>query len=942
MPVARTSPTRQDNQFTLSYYQSSLADQPYMVDQETEQLDELNSSHGVDSSPLPSFANGTRTPKDDDLGSTTSGTARHRRKHMITENGAHNRRAAIVPLEVNALKEQGHLPSSAAGIVSTLPLRSRGLVVEAQLANSALVVPPDTSPVHLHDIPFSSLTPSSPSPVSPTTPSVVRSPSSSSQAEYSRKARTTSHTKSSSRDIGIVGTRRDSPRELATVSVDTPSELKPPIFQTPALRSSSPHIFVTTDTGDSDSSAQHIQSNVSYAPPSAMSASVEPMHSVSPLINGLTGYTQPHSIPPLVTSSSRHQGISTPEQGQVSPSSACSMSSTPSSYLHYQPGIHSKAGPLPPPPRAMFDIDFNAPPPPRPPRLRSPSPLTAKRSPRESTTPTSVTLRLTSKTSVTSIHHKLQISSTPPSSNESSSSDSSVYSPEPEPVPTSTDVAVNHTREGAFPPSTILVAPPERQQSLTEISVKLVAELPSKDQLPDLPKASPDASPSVVTQQMDDDRDPTTAQPPELRRERSWVSSLNESSSVSSENGRRAFEDARPDLPQESNGSCPSIREFPPEDGLSSSPRRGVLTSLKRYSSLPRTPSRSPRSPRMSIFTRSSSPESPSRPRIRARSPDAMQFKDVLSKKTSLERAIGYANKINELYMYDCGLGDWVVSMKEKGISRTRLVSPIPEQSDSLLVPRARHTSRASISSEMTFPLRGDAYIATDLSQRDIDTLPSPNAPPSALPYPALAGVQPTINFRHSTMMGSPLSYGAPLSTAGTKATGGFFASLGRNSSTRKDSITHANSIKPSTSHARLTKPPPATAAPNPRPVQITSAPSVPGGPRALPSRMQRSRTLMLAPSSPSSESTSPSPPIRRRSNTLKRPSFFGRSPGPSPDLEAKSASTEFTQQVEKLAELLPHADKDVLSGYLRRAGQDILAIGQYLEDEKNGSLRRD
>ena len=44
-----------------------------------------------------------------------------------------------------------------------------------------------------------------------------------------------------------------------------------------------------------------------------------------------------------------------------------------------------------------------------------------------------------------------------------------------------------------------------------------------------------------------------------------------------------------------------------------------------------------------------------------------MQFKDVLAKKTSLERAIGYANKINELYMYDCGLGDWVVSMKDKG-----------------------------------------------------------------------------------------------------------------------------------------------------------------------------------------------------------------------------------------------------------------------------------
>ena len=50
----------------------------------------------------------------------------------------------------------------------------------------------------------------------------------------------------------------------------------------------------------------------------------------------------------------------------------------------------------------------------------------------------------------------------------------------------------------------------------------------------------------------------------------------------------------------------------------------------------------------------------------------------------------------------------------------------------------------------------------------------------------------------------------------------------------------------------------------------------------------------------------------------------------------------EFDRQVARLADLLPHADRDILAGYLRRAGQDMLAIGQYLEDEKNGSLRRE
>jgi hypothetical protein len=98
----------------------------------------------------------------------------------------------------------------------------------------------------------------------------------------------------------------------------------------------------------------------------------------------------------------------------------------------------------------------------------------------------------------------------------------------------------------------------------------------------------------------------------------------------------------------------------------------------------------------------------------------------------------------------------------------------------------------------------------------------------------------------------------------------------------------------------------------------------------------------MLAPSSPpkDSETASPSAPMRRRSNTLKRPSFFGRSAGPAPEPEPL-ASAEFARQVEKLSDLLPHADKGVLAGYLRRAGQDIRAIGQYLEDEKNGSIRR-
>ena len=44
-----------------------------------------------------------------------------------------------------------------------------------------------------------------------------------------------------------------------------------------------------------------------------------------------------------------------------------------------------------------------------------------------------------------------------------------------------------------------------------------------------------------------------------------------------------------------------------------------------------------------------------------------MRCRDVVSQKTSLERAQGYARKINELAMYDCGLSDWLIAVKERG-----------------------------------------------------------------------------------------------------------------------------------------------------------------------------------------------------------------------------------------------------------------------------------
>jgi predicted transcriptional regulator len=77
-----------------------------------------------------------------------------------------------------------------------------------------------------------------------------------------------------------------------------------------------------------------------------------------------------------------------------------------------------------------------------------------------------------------------------------------------------------------------------------------------------------------------------------------------------------------------------------------------------------------------------------------------------------------------------------------------------------------------------------------------------------------------------------------------------------------------------------------------------------------------------------------------------RRASLFGgrrRSPGNGSDsADSIEEDPEFKEQVDKLADLLPQAERAVLARYLRRAGSDLNAIGQYLEDEKNGTLQMD
>ena len=235
------------------------------------------------------------------------------------------------------------------------------------------------------------------------------------------------------------------------------------------------------------------------------------------------------------------------------------------------------------------------------------------------------------------------------------------------------------------------------------------------------------------------------------------------------------------------------------------------------------------------------------------------------------------------------------------------------------------------MASEITFPRRADTTTATDLlayrSQADTDV---PKGPPP-LPYPSLAQPSPLIPTRvaASTSNSSSSSARTMASPTSMKSPAGFFSSLGRKASMKSQRGAQPN-LLPSN---RLQKNPVKTTS-SPRHVNPTISPSIPGGPRAAPNRASRSQTIILPPA--------PAPGNNRASSINRRPSLFSapRQSGGDEVSEVNEDDPEFISQVTKLSDLLPQAEKSVLAGYLRRAGSDLNAIGQYLEDEMNGKLR--
>ncbi|PIL36722.1 hypothetical protein GSI_00411 [Ganoderma sinense ZZ0214-1] len=1032
----------------------------------------------------------SRTSAGSDMQSA-GGTARHsRRTSTPSEGGADRRRLAIVemdpnssvaPLSIGRKRSKGVEGEGKSVISSSMPggrsgsdgmgsspgtgtlFSRRGL----HIGGLALVAPPDASPKTYTD-----LTPPSTAPVStagtgpPPHVFVPTHTRSASEAAPAASPRSRLHHKSS-RDVGIVGSLTSASTASESLSPASPAfsddyhiyaqneGLGIPLFQTPAKSRPSSPGGTTPELSDASTGSTAFQSphqRLLSTPIFGMEDGIvtpaigegkdisQPV--VGPVIVGLSPtMLQSHSARRMATNVSAatrgSPSVQTKAPARPSPSSHASSSST-SPYLLYQPGVHATAGPLPPPPRSIFDRDSTTTSaPPRPPRFHTPLPNNARRDidaiKEALQLPQSVSAKLAARTPPEA--DKRLSGESPPchpdTTQDTRCSEESAYTEESDPSVKLVASKPVHIREGAFPPSKIMAIPPGKPFARTSPS-----PIPEESHRPGSPR--PDTRPAVVVEQEEpeQERESGTRRPAmELRRESSWVSLSQELALCnSSSNGKASKLPAIPVSRSPSSISAAStsssVSHLPslppksirggsddekPSSSLAPSAFK-VITNLKRFSSLPRTPSRSSRSSKCSTSPspdprRSLSPPRPpshddqhppvhveSPPRLRMVPkvkyshawPPAMSAADIVILRSPRERAKGYAMKINELSTYDCGLREWLASQGRNPVSHLRTQSqrsatqqamhPLPVEFGGM-PPGMRHGAQGSLASDMTFPIRSDAYTATDLSTRPTDTLPS--SPPAILPYPSLAQVQlQRAPARSSTLILSPTKT-LQIPLPGTKGSGtGFFASLGRKTSIRKEkgsllsgpqSPTKVLSKhRPQAIASSFSQPTPARP-----PVQL-APPSIPGGPRAAPGYIKRAKTYSVGPGVPSVSPTpspprvTPSPPqtaipqlsvptsnnngSKRQSIVMaRRPSIFGRSrqghtsvtPANTNHVHSAHpgvthADPNFERQVNKLADLLPNADRSVLAGYLRRAGEDILAIGQYLEDEKSGTLRRD
>ncbi|GAA5854966.1 hypothetical protein JCM8547_002325 [Rhodosporidiobolus lusitaniae] len=314
--------------------------------------------------------------------------------------------------------------------------------------------------------------------------------------------------------------------------------------------------------------------------------------------------------------------------------------------------------------------------------------------------------------------------------------------------------------------------------------------------------------------------------------------------------------------------------------------------------------------------------------------PTAIQAsKELKSARTPRERARIYAEKINELGRERSRLEEWIGSVRDTRTGVRRSSVPSSPMASSKLSRAARQDS-----STATFAPRADSYRAKEITSHSFGPR---DLVPSSAPYPGVIG-----------LAASKYSLGSQ----GSSSSGGgkFFGlgrgSLGRRTSKRDHPTPHHTSSSLSSASSTIGK------GSISGPITLTSAPSTVSS--------ATSRSLLSGPRMPN-----PTPPSRHRASFDSRGSSPSGSPVPERDRTARSsfsygttssaataraglaglveagyevggaggggASNEEEEKVDRLADILPTAERGDLLGALRQAGgDDVLAISCYLSGE--------
>ncbi|OWZ63191.1 hypothetical protein AYX15_04765 [Cryptococcus neoformans] len=375
--------------------------------------------------------------------------------------------------------------------------------------------------------------------------------------------------------------------------------------------------------------------------------------------------------------------------------------------------------------------------------------------------------------------------------------------------------------------------------------------------------------------------------------------------------------------------------------------------------------------------------------------PSAMSISTLKSHKSAGARALAYARAINEIARAETGLKAWCAAAAAEAhrrpihatASKTSTSHPAPpvsspSPSSSSPFDLSPHPRNVSTGSE--FPMRADSYTAREISQRVIDPADQPTALPPNLPYPQL---QAQVNYHHhqlspggsslggglkpSQSMQSVSSFTSSKKSGGGGGGGGFFSAI-RKGSSRKESMSmslgppggYMGGSSASKKDVRgLPISAPRSASPQKPDGQLGSGsgshtPRVqsgipsPMGPRPLGPRGAGARGSFTPPPPP------PPPPPGGQTGRPGRASLdTGPSrmsvPAPAPASSSSSSRNlrgsmdsvrlgmDSGEDVKYMTDVLPYVEKSVLRAYLKRYGGDQMqALGAYLEDEKNGVVR--